>query len=56
MKAKLAKVTVRTSGNPIYFGRVRMAKSLTEFVYKGRKPTGNIEPKQRYMKISPINA
>lgn len=56
MKPKLAKVTVRASGNPIYFGRIRVAKSIKDFEFKGRKPTGNIEPKQRYMKLSPITA
>ena len=56
MKPKLVKVTVRASGNPVYFGRVRVAKSINDFIYKGRKPTGNIEPKQRYMKLSAITA
>ncbi len=55
MKTKLIKATVRKSGNPVYFGRIFVARSKTEFFVMGRRPTGVINPKQRYMKLSPLN-
>ncbi|EKN3387803.1 TPA: hypothetical protein ACJHGT_002134 [Yersinia enterocolitica] len=55
MNTKLLKVTVRASGNPVYFGRTFVGHTKTEFSYKGRPATGVISPKQRYMKLSPIS-
>ncbi|WP_235134923.1 hypothetical protein [Lelliottia amnigena] len=55
MITKLVKITVRASGNPVYFGRTIVGHSKTEFSYKGRKGTCVISPKQRYMKLSPLS-
>lgn len=55
MITKVLKITVRASGNPVYFGRAYVGHTKTEFSYKGRKATCVINPKQRYMKLSPLS-
>ncbi|HCM5241666.1 hypothetical protein [Klebsiella pneumoniae] len=54
-KLKLLKVTVRQSGNPVYFGRTRVARNAQKEVSLtcGRSlPTGCIDTKQRYLKLT----
>ena len=54
-KLKLLKVTVRKSGNPVYFGRTRVARNAQKEVHLtcGRSlPTGCIDTKQRYLKLT----
>jgi len=55
MNTKLLKITVRASGNPVYFGRTYVGHAKTEFSYKGRKATCFINPKHRYMKLSSLS-
>ena len=57
-KLRLLKVTVRKSGNPVYFGRTgtfaRNAQKEVRLTHGSTLSTGCIDTKQRYLKLTAI--
>ncbi|WP_158785124.1 hypothetical protein [Pantoea sp. BAV 3049] len=52
---RLAKLTVRKSGNTVYVGRVRIARNVTQEILNPERFNSNvIDTKQRYLKVTSL--